>query len=345
MMRALPLLLLLFLFSHCEEPIEIDIKTTPKDYLVVDGTITTEEKNHLVIISRATPFKNADLAPLQRESVNEIMIVDDNSQTTTLFEVETGVYSTPASFAAKEGSSYQLKFTTVDGQSYESTPQKIYQNGEISNIGFDYRIQQVYTSSADQFVDKGVIQITGDYRYSDESAYLAFDYDGTFIFNAPNDPTDCYVPDEKSGYSALRSGVSFDDKNFAGDELFSVNYDFKFRNTYSLNLKMYTIGRDAYSFLSDVQEQINSTGSIFDPAPQQIIGNIVNTNDEGETILGFFGAFNVTEQRIFIRSNDLAAPEPFDICGRINGPGNPPNYCFDCSNYFRSTKIKPNFWQ
>ncbi|HZI25111.1 MAG TPA: hypothetical protein VFD46_08545, partial [Chryseolinea sp.] len=48
-----------------------------------------------------------------------------------------------------------------------------------------------------------------------------------------------------------------------------------------------------------------SLGSLFDPLPSQVIGNIKNKNDASQPVLGYFTGGSVTKKRIFINFAQL----------------------------------------
>lgn len=346
MIKHLRLLLLLLLFARCEEPIELKFDNEPENYLVIDGIITTERKAHQITISRATPFTNNEVTPFNKESVREISISDDQGNSFPLFEVEKGVYLTEDNFAGIEGRCYQLEIRTLNNEIYRSTPQKIPVNGTIDDARFEYEVEPIYNSSADQFVDKKVLKVYADYSFPATNDFIAFDWEGTFFLRVPGSfgrPSQCYVADSNNGIEPILSNVSRSNLSYENQELFSLTYDFRFRDRYSLNVKMFSISEEAFDFLSDVEQQLNTTGSIFDPAPKQIFSNIANISDEDEIVLGFFGAFNVTEKRIFINRSEIPAGETFNICNR-GGPGRPPDFCFDCTIYFGASATKPPYW-
>ncbi|MEL7146659.1 MAG: DUF4249 domain-containing protein [Bacteroidota bacterium] len=337
------LILLLFICIQCEEPVALKLKETETTYLVVDGFITTEAKEHVITISNSTPFRNNEITPFIKESVASIQIVDDQDNITPLLFQGTGVYHTPANFAAREGTAYRLRFTRENGESYESVPQIVPAAGSIDDLYFNYQTRQVYNSEADQFVDMGGLQFKADYTFPESGKYMAFDWEGTFIFES--EFRTCYVSEETNGIESLASNVRFETQSFQEQDLFFFNHDFRFRHKYSLNLLLYTMDRSAYNFLADVQGQLNSSGSIFDPAPRQLNSNVFNTRNEDEVVLGYFGAFNVTSKRIFITPGQIPAAAPFDVCTRSEGPGSPPAYCFNCLLYIGASDVRPSYWE
>lgn len=54
-----------------------------------------------------------------------------------------------------------------------------------------------------------------------------------------------------------------------------------------------------------MKKNTESLGTIFDPMPSEITGNIRCLTDTAEKIVGYIGASNITEKRTFIDNRDL----------------------------------------
>ncbi len=78
---------------------------------------------------------------------------------------------------------------------------------------------------------------------------------------------------------------------------------------------------------------MNSTGSIFEPPPMAIFGNISGCNDSEHPVFGYFGASAIATKGIFIPANE--APYP---------PSDTLIWPDDCRIMGNSTAIKPSFW-
>jgi len=72
---------------------------------------------------------------------------------------------------------------------------------------------------------------------------------------------------------------------------------------YSINVKQYALTQQAYEFYEIVQKNTEQTGSFFDPPPSDIRGNIKNSNDPSELVIGYISISTQAEKRIFIDQN------------------------------------------
>jgi hypothetical protein len=143
---------------------------------------------------------------------------------------------------------------------------------------------------------------------------------------------------------------------------------------YSINVRQYAISDEAYQYWQILQKSTQQTGSIFDPQPSQLSGNVTCVNDPKKAVIGFISAGSYTEKRIFINNSEL---NNWDFtttgvaCNVRFGSQNPNNYllfsysdtsyapqyfvtgggialykisCLDCRRA-GGTSIKPVFWK
>jgi hypothetical protein len=83
---------------------------------------------------------------------------------------------------------------------------------------------------------------------------------------------------------------------------------------YSILVKQRAISKDEFTFLEQLQKTTESVGGLFDPQPSQVPGNIHNLTDPSSTILGYFGAGDTKDQRIFVDFSEL--PDPLQVFPR-----------------------------
>lgn len=79
---------------------------------------------------------------------------------------------------------------------------------------------------------------------------------------------------------------------------------FQLTRRYSINVKQRALANSEYQYWLQLQRTSESLGTLFDPQPGQVTGNIHNINND-EVVLGYFGGGEVVEKRLFINFGDL----------------------------------------
>jgi len=80
---------------------------------------------------------------------------------------------------------------------------------------------------------------------------------------------------------------------------------------YSTLVKQYSLSREAYSYWKSLQDITQNTGTLFDPTPAMVTGNISNTSNIENPVLGIFQASALKQERIFIDRAEI--PKSLDI--------------------------------
>jgi len=142
---------------------------------------------------------------------------------------------------------------------------------------------------------------------------------------------------------------------------------------YSLLVKQQRLTEKAFRYWRDVKQTTENLGSLFDPLPAQVIGNLQCVSNPEEPVIGFFTAGTVSEKRIFIDRNDLPRfysryemtclidtvlneelmfmtnPDgllfPFYDGPAIIGWATTSTPCFDCRALAGGTTTQPDFWE
>jgi hypothetical protein len=69
---------------------------------------------------------------------------------------------------------------------------------------------------------------------------------------------------------------------------------------YSLLVKQYCLGDDAYYFWDQMRKQQQEGGGLYETQPSQLRANVYNINDPDELVLGNFSIASTLEKRIFV---------------------------------------------
>ncbi|MBA7618032.1 hypothetical protein ES703_25351 [subsurface metagenome] len=71
---------------------------------------------------------------------------------------------------------------------------------------------------------------------------------------------------------------------------------------YSLLVKQYSLSRKAFNYWNELKLQSQETGGLYEGQPVTISGNIYNSSDSDEIVLGYFDASAVQEKRILVEN-------------------------------------------
>ncbi|MDB5236197.1 MAG: hypothetical protein JWR44_3190, partial [Hymenobacter sp.] len=74
---------------------------------------------------------------------------------------------------------------------------------------------------------------------------------------------------------------------------------------YSILVQQFALTKEEYAYWELLRKNTESIGSLFDPQPAQLTGNVRCLSDPNDLALGFVGAHSRTEKRIFVRRADL----------------------------------------
>ena len=331
------LFFLTVIMTRCVEPFEPEVPEYEQT-LVVDGLLTDGDAPSRVVLS--TSFGFDENVP-SFVSGALVIIEDDMGGSTTLEEVETGIYETdPAVYKGEVGASYRLLVSTPEGQRYESSWEFLQASPPIEKL--DYEFIDIEQNDPSERPVRGA-QITLDTRDGENGAtYFSWDYEeiyefelphaprirvefgsppgrgSDFIFDIPNEEYEglrCWKT-EKSNQLLIASTENLSERVIQDFKInFIDNSTPRLFIRYSILVNQYAISKEYYDNLRKIFEVNQTTGSLFDPIPNEIFGNIINVTSEGSPVLGYFGVAGVSQKRIFINRED--APERF---GAARGP-------------------------
>ncbi len=320
--------------------------------VVIDGMITNRPGPHTVRITTTRTFSAGNIGQSPPVTGAIVTISDDQGLSEELTEVEPGIYRTsPNGIQGQVGRSYALSVVLDDGTRYQSNPELLRSVPEIDSVYAQFTNEQVLNDQSllednpgfDVFLD---MQDDGDTR----NFYL-WNWRGTYVLitapelhtvNAPGggrvpDPKPCCAECYTNEYNT--SILVSDDAFFNGRALTREKVAFirvtpqSFNVRYQVDVEQLSITPAAFEFWNLLREQRDNVGSIFDPAPAQIRGNIVNLADPDDLVLGYFGASAVTRKSIVLD------PEAIDI--RLPAYEPIPD---DCRVIENSSTVPPNTW-
>lgn len=328
--------------SSCLEEVQIPIRTESA-LLVVDGGITNELPPYSVRLSYSGNQINAtDINLNLTVQGARVIIKNDLGDSTILLPsvYERGVYSSrDPNFVGKIGRSYSIKIILKEGKTYISKPEKLPYCPPIDSLTAVYQdIQnesypdgyQVYLDTRDPMDSQNYYRWSA-YGYSKVWRVCGTGFCGV-LCGAGTEGAICWAPRFQTKINLLS------DANINGNPI--RNRPVFFSPVYApgkhlIEVSQFSISREAFQFWRLYDEQSTRTGTIFDPLPAPIQGNVYNQNDLNEYALGYFGVSGTARKRIiiygqyneseiFLNAGRFTPPEggcklPFATCDRPEG--------------------------
>lgn len=374
--RYLIIVFIAFLLG-CRDEIILDSNNNSQ-LMVVDGSITNKPGPYKISLSVTSAVRSPENIPFTGCTV---IIHEDSGSSEVLTELEPGSYYTSANgLQGKIGFSYRISILTPEGKEYESDFNQMKEPIEIDTIYADTTnlVKQGYASGLPgyQFFTNSKTAQTSD-------NYFLWQITETYKYNADNKLHALYKNkkiyvqniDTILGYDTLKTCwktqkvmniYTGKTSNLAVPKI--TNQPLHFVGTdskrlferYSFLLEQLTIDEETYNFWQKIQEQISQENILLTKQPYNIIGNIININDQNETVLGYFTVASVHQKRMYI--NRLNRPFYYSTCDigtdlsnmfKVAGPiylvlteeglGKVHPDCIDCRSEGGDIN-KPSFW-
>lgn len=277
--------------------------------IVIDAWIGNTQEGTYVKVYRTSPYVSGTInPPYVPVSVTSVFVEKMNGEVINFILSETNDFRPSGIFDPQAGDIFRLVVETAEGEVYESSWETMPPRVEIEDIlpeAFEKQVvittgqslfSQIRTFAAvkAQITDPGV----GELGYLLETSGI------TELFttaNVDNCACACYEnePNIFAGMN-VTTNTSFQGRSF-GVSLGDIPLSFLGRFLVRTNLKVLT--KSNYEYLNQVNQQQRNSGSIFDPAPFRIKGNIKKRGSENELVLGGFFLFQEsTFEKLLFRS-------------------------------------------
>ncbi|RSK48434.1 DUF4249 domain-containing protein [Hymenobacter rigui] len=308
----LVLSLLACLAASCVERYEPEVLKSGSHYLVVDGFINGSGPTS-IRLSRSINLDNGT-GTYPPETKATVFIENLGGTRYALAESPGGVY-TAAIRQLPPGQQYRLRIRTSGGDEYASEYTLLKQTPAIDQ--FEGRVQadglQLYISAHDN---------------SSQTRYYRWQYEETWEFTSAywshwkfakgTSQRRPYFPRTEDIYHCWRtenatlitttSTVRLNQDAVRDYRLlFIPSSSKKLISLYSILVRQYAMSQEEFDYWEAVKKNTENIGTLFDPLPNRIQGNVHSLTDASEPVFGFVGACTVVEKRIFINRLSLPA--------------------------------------
>lgn len=334
----------LILSQGCVDEVNLKIDQDLQKITIV-GLISDSLREHKIEIFRSAVLGLGQDNIYEPISQAKVTVHDDAGTVIPFVESATpGTYSTMVQGVA--GRQYWLEAELPDQTFIKSEPALLlpsppidsltYEVGKftfINNLSQLVEVEQVFVKANTQ-VEPATKQ---KFRWRVEGEYEFHEYEGPgskFCWIKNNvDFNQLYIFDaERLGGRALSE-----------QPVASTDINERFAFKYCFHVSQYALTEREFNYWNQIKSIININGSLFDPPPGNVKGNLFSVNQPEEQIFGYFSVCGSSFKRLFVKPQDLGFSSLPGFCRRRFGtPGS--QECSDCRIIRHGTAERPEYW-
>lgn len=291
-----------------------DVPAAAQTNLVVDGFINPRGSS-VIKLSRTFSVNTKNTAPAETRA--QMAIVDDAGRRYPLAENPAGTY-TASSQMLDPARQYQLRFTTAQGREYASDPTPVVLTPAIDTLTW----QLTPVEGAQIFLStRGAAGTSPYYRWEYAETYQftsafesTIEYDARRNFVRPRGPSIYRCWRTEVSTAILQGSTTQLSQNSLVDfPLLRLLPDQKIRLGYSVLVRQVGQTQAEYDYWERLRKSTENLGTVNDPLPGRVVGNVHALADAAEPVLGYVGAHSVAEKRLFIDGASFPTPRPGSV--------------------------------
>ena len=364
-----------FLFS-CRDPYNPKIESSNQSLLVVEGLLNTKGAT-FIRLSRSLRLNDTGRV---KPELNATLTVEGKDNTTqSLLPQGNGIYASP-SLNLILNNEYRLRIKTSNGKEYLSNYIVARQTPAIDSVGWNRDDDGImlYVNTHDDANKTRYYRWEYEETWEIRSTYLSnYKYvgNGVVVPRGPNE--NVYTCWKYENFSSIILGSS---ARLQSDVIYQAPLTFipksseKISVRYSILVRQFSLDKSGYEFYEMMKKMTENIGTVFDPQPTEIRGNIKCVSDTTELVIGYLTVASFNEKRIFITRTevpgwgfimdcpDIIVPNkkdtldaffgsgqysPYEAVRNLNmqitGYSSSYPYCVDCTTRGGST-TRPSYW-
>jgi hypothetical protein len=312
--RWIAILLLIFIFS-CRDKYIIPQVAPATGYLVVEGNINAGNDTTVIFLSRSSTLTASGRT---YEDGATVSVEGKDGSLFNLNNAGQGTY-TINQLNVSNAQTYRLHIKTSNGKEYVSDYVAVKTTPPIDSVSWIRENEglRIYVNAHDDAAQTRYYLWGYQETWEIHSAYSSvLEYDLSnrdrpgikWINTLTHEPVEsiykCWV-NRNSTSLALGSTAKLTTDRIYLPLVYLPNASRELSVLYSINVKQYALSKDAYEYLDKMRKNTESTGSIFDPQPSALSGNIHAVTDPAETVIGFVNISSAQQKRKWISSNEV----------------------------------------
>ena len=294
------------LLSSCVDPYRPPEISSPDSYLVVNGYFDSAPGAVTSIsLSRTQNLTDPKLPAVETKA--QVTIESQNKAVYALRESPNGTY-TLAGVTPTPNETYRLRIKTAGGKEYVSDYVPVVPTPPIDSVS--WRAQddglQINVNAHDP------TNRTRYYRWDFQSTWeyttlynSLLEIKGTQIIDRAEPVFRCWGSDNSTNIITTSTARLGQDVVSQFPLVFIPSTSVKLGMKYSILVRQIGLTQTGFEYYDQLARITQNIGSIFDPQPTQITGNIRSTTNASDLVLGFFRVGSVESKRIFITRPQL----------------------------------------
>ncbi len=308
---------LIWLFAQCKQAYDPHIEAKTTGLLVVEGFLNSGQGLTSIHLSRSSDLEHTTLIPEFSAQVN---VEGEDGSSSPLDDSGNGEYSI-AQLTLNNGVEYRLHIRTTDGKEYASDYTPVKYTPLIDSITWQIENDglRLYANARDPLDSTKYYQWKYEETWEIHSAfYTSIKYIRDtirtnavigLVYRMPDLTADTSL--HKCWNTLISSTIILGSTEKLTSDIVHLPVQYiepkseKLSVLYSINLRQYAISHDNYLFLQKMKKNTEQLGTIFDPQPSEISGNIHCLTDPNEIVIGFIEATQEQVKRIFIYNSQV----------------------------------------
>jgi hypothetical protein len=297
----------------CVEPYVPAVVDAPTSALVVDGFINGNGRTRIKL-SRTASLASTTTPPVEKGA--KLFVIDDTGLRYALTEQVSGSYQSD-SLLLNPSRKYQLRITTAANITYESdrvplkiTPPIDKLNWKLDDSQLDVQLSTHDASQQSRYYRWSCVE-TWEFNAAFHSD-LEYDAKKAIIVGRTTPIYTCWRTERPS---VIKQGST---AQLSQDELTDVNLlsistrAERLKIRYSVLVNQWAETPEEFAYYELLRKNTEAVGTVNDPLPTQLTGNVHRVDNSSEPVLGFVGAHTIQQQRLFIDRQELPPHSDYD---------------------------------
>ncbi len=297
-----------FLLLMCKKKYDPPAITAANNFLVVDGFINANPNEATtIVLSRSKNL--GDSIPNIPELHAQVSIVSNSGSSYNLIDVNNSGNYISATLNLNASSQYQIKIITADGHHYVSDMVAVKKSPPIDSLTWTQDSSlTVYLYAHDP--NNNTVYYKWNFietweHYSPVQTFWVQN-NGIISYADTTNQIDSCWSTANSATIITGTSVSLAQDVISKAPITTIpRNDVKIKARYSILVNQIPLTVDAYNYWSLIQKNSQELGTLFDPQPSQLTGNIHPITNPNEPVIGYISAATTTQKRIFVNNKQL----------------------------------------